>query len=233
MFWTSYYQTIQTNKNIKQQPGKDTRSFIYLPHKKGRTLSGSPRRGEPDIIWYDNGSNFVSVEKELKQALQNVNHDFIGKQLALRNIEWKFIPSISPWMGGAWEIMVKLTKRALKTVTNDSPMYEEVLRVFLVVVESTLNSRPLTLLSDSYNDLEVLTPNHFLLGKLTKYFGSSEFPQSDINSRNRWKSVQALANMFWTRFIKSIYQHFKRGKNGTRLLETSLLMIFYQVPFGL
>ena len=27
------------------------------------------RRGEPDIIWCDNGSNFVGVEKELKQAL--------------------------------------------------------------------------------------------------------------------------------------------------------------------
>ena len=27
------------------------------------------QRGEPDIIWYDNGSNLVDVEKELKQAL--------------------------------------------------------------------------------------------------------------------------------------------------------------------
>ena len=56
-------------------------------------------------------------------------------------------------MGGAWEIMVKLTKRALKSVTNDRPMYEEVLRTFLVKVESTLNSRPLTSISDDYNDL--------------------------------------------------------------------------------
>ena len=46
------------------------------------------RRGEPDIIWCDNGSNFVGVGKELKQALQNVKHDFIAKELALRNIEW-------------------------------------------------------------------------------------------------------------------------------------------------
>ena len=106
------------------------------------------RRGEPDVIWCDNGSNFVGVEKELKQALQNVNHDFIEKQLALRNIERKFIPPISTWMGGAWEIMVKLTKRGLKTVTKDRPMYEEVLRTFLVEVESTLSNRPLTSLSD-------------------------------------------------------------------------------------
>ena len=43
------------------------------------------RRGEPDIIWCDNGSNFFGVEEELKQALQNFKHDFIAKELALRN----------------------------------------------------------------------------------------------------------------------------------------------------
>ena len=69
--------------------------------------------------------------------------------------------------------MVKLTKRALKTVTNDRLMYEEVLRTFLVEVESTLNSRPLTSISDDYNDLQVLTLNQFLTGKLTKYFSSN------------------------------------------------------------
>ena len=92
--------------------------------------------------------------------------------------------------------MVKLTKCALKTVTNDRPMYEEVLRAFLVEAESTLNSRSLTSISNDCNDLQVLTPKHFLTGKLTKYFSSNEFPQSDINSRKRWKSVQPLANMF-------------------------------------
>ena len=122
-----------------------------MPHNKGSTFRAFKidmttdsflmtlrrfiaRRGEPDIIWCDNGSNFVRVGKELKQALQNVKHDFITKELALRNIEWKFIPPISPRMGGAWETMVKLTKHALKTVTNDRPMHEEVLRTFLIEI---------------------------------------------------------------------------------------------------
>ena len=175
------------------------------------------RRGEPDIIWCDNGSNFVGVGKELMQALQNVKHDFIAKELALRNIEWKFIPPISPWMGGAWEIMVKLTKRALKTVTNDRPMYEEVLRTFLVEVESTLNSRPLTSISDDYNDLQVLTPNHFLTGKSTKYFSS------DINSRKRWKSVQALTNMFWTRFIKEYLPTLQERKKWNKITRNFVI----------
>ena len=88
-------------------------------------------------------------------------------------------------------------------------------------------NRSLTSLSDDYNDLQVLTPKHFLTGKVTKYFGSSEFPRSDINSRKCWKSVQVLANMFWTRFIKEYLPILQERKNGTRLLETSLLTILY------
>ena len=49
---------------------------------------------------------------------------------------------------------------------------------------------------------KVLTSNHFLTDKLTKYFSSNEFLQKGINSRKCWKSVPALTNMFWTRFIK-------------------------------
>ena len=119
--------------------------------------------------------------------------------------------------------MVKLTKRALKSVTNDRPMYEEVLRTFLVKVESTLNSRPLTSISDDYNDLQVLTPNHFLTGKLTKYFSSNEFPQSDFNSRKRWKSVQALANMFWTRFIKEYLPTLQERKKWNKITRNFVI----------
>ena len=126
-------------------------------------------------------------------------------------------------MGGAWEIMVKPTKRALKTVTNNRPLYEEVLRKFLVEVESTLNSRSLTSISDDYNDLQVLTPNHFLTGKLTKYFSSNESSQSDSNSRKRWKSVQALANMFWTRFIKACFPTLQEREKWNKITRNFVI----------
>ena len=57
--------------------------------------------------------------------------------------------------------MVKLANYALKFVTNDRPMYEEVLRTFFIEVESKLNSRPLTLLGDDHNDTQMLTLNHW------------------------------------------------------------------------
>ena len=67
-------------------------------------------------------------------------------------------------MGGAIESIVKLTKRAIKVTINDHVLTEETLVNLLVEIESIINSRPLTPLSNDPNDLEALTPNHILLG---------------------------------------------------------------------
>ena len=67
-------------------------------------------------------------------------------------------------MGGAIESIVKLTKRAIKVTINDHVLTEETLVNLLAEIESIINSRPLTPLSNDPNDLKALTPNHILLG---------------------------------------------------------------------
>ena len=52
------------------------------------------------VLRSDNGSNFIGAEKELKEALKQLNHDKIIDVMSRQNIEWKFNPLISPWMGG-------------------------------------------------------------------------------------------------------------------------------------
>ena len=42
-------------------------------------------------------------------------------------------------------------------------MYEDSLSTFITEIESVLNSRPLTSVTDDLNDYNVLTPNHFIL----------------------------------------------------------------------
>ena len=52
------------------------------------------------VLRSDNGSNFIGAEKELKEALKQLNHDKIIDVMSRQNMEWKFNPPISPWMGG-------------------------------------------------------------------------------------------------------------------------------------
>ena len=73
----------------------------------------------------DIGSNFISAEKELKEALKQLNHDKIINVISRQNIEWKFSPPISPWMGGAWESLVKSVKQTLRVTTRDGAFTED------------------------------------------------------------------------------------------------------------
>ena len=143
----------------------------------------------------------MGAERELRTLLAKLNQNKISGTLINKNI-WKFNSPSSPWMGGSWESIVKITKKCLKFVTKERPVYEDSLVTFLAEVENTLNSHPLTSLSDDSNDLSVLTPNHFLLGRQPLYFSPATIKDEHVNSRTRWKAVQALSKMFWNRFVK-------------------------------
>ena len=88
-------------------------------------------------------------------------------------------------------------KRALRAISTDRIFTEKTLRKYLCEVESILNKRPLTRISDDIHDFEAFTPNHLLIGY-----------QNDENSfvnpthytkglQNHCKTVQSSANMFW------------------------------------
>ena len=152
-------------------------------------------------MYSDNGSNFRGAEKELGDLFSKIDFDKVSKTLTNYNINWKFIPPLSPWMGGACESIVKLTKRALRIVTQDRPMYEDSLSTFITEIESVLNSRPLPSVTDDLNDYNVLTLNHFLLGRQ-----SLPFTLNDEKAVNRvcWRAVEAMC--FGNALYKNTYQ---------------------------
>ena len=123
------------------------------------------RRGQPKVMYSDNGSNFRGAEKELGDLFSKIDFDKVSKTLTNYNINWKFIPPLSPWMGGSLESIVKLTKRALRIVTQNRTLSEDFLSTFIIEIESVLNSRPLASVTDDLNNYNVLTPNHFILGR--------------------------------------------------------------------
>ena len=77
------------------------------------------RRGFIKVLKSDNISNFIGAEKELKEALKQLNQDKIIDVTSRQNIEWKFKLTISPWTGRVWESLVKSVKRALKVIIRE------------------------------------------------------------------------------------------------------------------
>lgn len=108
----------------------------------------------------DNGTNFVSTEKELKEALKSWNMQQIEQSLLQEGVKWTFNPPYGAHYGGIWERLIRMVKTVFWSVTNEQYLDEE--GTVMCEVESILNSRPLTSVSDNPNDLEPLTPNHLL-----------------------------------------------------------------------
>ena len=65
-----------------------------------------------------------------------------------------------------------------------------------------LNSRPLTFVSVDHRDPQPLSPNDLLLLKGAVPSPAGEFGPGDLYARRRWRQVQYLADLFWSRWIK-------------------------------
>ncbi|UYV69625.1 hypothetical protein LAZ67_7000025, partial [Cordylochernes scorpioides] len=116
------------------------------------------RRGRPLIVYSDNGTNF----KGMANALKKIDFSRLKCDLTLKNITWKFIPPGAPWWGGWWERLIGMMKQLLFRILGQTSLgYEELSRV-MCDVESLMNTRPLTYLTEESEDLAPLTPSLFL-----------------------------------------------------------------------
>ena len=71
----------------------------------------------------------------------------------------------APWWSGFFERLIQNTKRCLwKTLRNAELNYDES-HTFLVEVEGSLTSRPLTYVSSDDDPEEPLTPCHLMYGR--------------------------------------------------------------------
>ena len=81
-------------------------------------------------------------------------------------------------------------------------MNNDCLQTVLCEVESIINGRPLTSISDDVNDLLPLTPYHLLLLKSQPTMPPGIFSKNDAYTRKCWKQVQYIADLFWTRWTR-------------------------------
>ncbi|GFU46307.1 integrase catalytic domain-containing protein [Trichonephila clavipes] len=70
-------------------------------------------------------------------------------------IEWNFIPPRAPHMGGLWEAGIKSVKYHLKRALGRSRLTYEEFETVIIQVEGILNSRPLTPISNDFDNFEI------------------------------------------------------------------------------
>ncbi|UYV78593.1 hypothetical protein LAZ67_16002087 [Cordylochernes scorpioides] len=116
------------------------------------------RRGRPLIVYSDNGTNF----KGIANALKKIDFSRLKCDPTLKNITWKFIPPGAPWWGGWWERLIGMMKQLLFRILGQTSLGYEELSTVMCDVESLMNTRPLTYLTEESEDLAPLTPSLFL-----------------------------------------------------------------------
>ena len=181
--------------HIEVAASLDTSSFINALQ---RFIA---RRGQPEQLRSDNGTNFVGAEKELRLALKELDQCKITNFLRPKGIQWHFNPPSASHMGGVWERQIRSIRAVLKGLTTQQTVDEEGLATLMCLVESILNGRPITKLSDDPNDDLPLTPNHLLLLRDGPRAPPGVFEKSDLYGK-RWRQIQYLADLFWRRWVK-------------------------------
>ena len=131
-----------------------------------------------------------------------LSHEVFTRKLANEGVEWKFSPPSVPHFGGVWEQLVKSCKVALEIQLGNQNVQDEMFRTVIADVEALLNACPLTHVSIDVNDLEPITPNHFLYGRAIEYKPVIDSTNSsETASRQRIERVQALVQSAWERWM--------------------------------
>ena len=79
--------------HLEMAYGLDTDSFLNAFSKMVN------RRGVPEEAESDNGTNFISSERELRELMEASDKDKIHRSAADKGIKWHFNPSLAPHFG--------------------------------------------------------------------------------------------------------------------------------------
>ena len=162
------------------------------------------RRGLPSDVYSDCGTNFVGASNELKEMIKFINkqstQDEIQSNTSADRVTWHFNPPSAPHFGGLCEAGVKSMKFHLRRLMGSHPLTFEELSTITTQIEAVLNSRPLTPLSNDPNDLQALTPAHFLIGTSLLASPDMDFTKNPVNRLKRWQLVQQVTQQFWLRW---------------------------------
>lgn len=88
-------------------------------------------------------------------------------------------------------------KKTLEAILAHRMVSKDKLRAAQVEAEGILKGRPITHVSNDAEDIEALTPNHFLLLRANPSYEDPEVSDREIITTKMWRWSQVLANFFW------------------------------------
>lgn len=124
-----------------------------------------------------------------------------------KGIKWSFIVELAPWMGGFYERLVGLVKRALRKTIGRKLLSVEQMTTLLKECEAVINSRPLVYMGKDIKSSIAISPRHFLC--LNPYTGipdsycENDDPEykpyeSNVDKLLKlWKKGQRMLDTFW------------------------------------
>lgn len=189
------------------------------------------RRGICSTITSDCGTNFKGADKELRNLflLSSKEVGKLSSLLAEDGTQWKFIPPGTPHFGGKWEAGVKSVKYHLKRVMGNQVLTYEEMTTTLTQIEAILNSRPLCPLTDDPDDLNALTPAHFLIGSSLSTPPEPSLEMEKLSHLSRWQLTRQIVDSFWTHWSKEYLQRYlsiyKWNRTSPPLQEGTLVLV--------
>lgn len=187
--------------HLEAVTGMTTKHFLWA------LLRFIGRRGICHDMYSDNGTNFIGADRKLRENVPfvtGVESDIIP-ELSKRSIQWHFNPPHSPNFGGLWESNIRSMKHHLYRVLDNSHLTYEELATILVRIESVLNSRPLCPLTTDPDDLNILTPGHFLIGG--PLLSLQEQPDLAFALCDNYVEMQKMMQQFWQRWSSDWLSH--------------------------
>lgn len=188
------------------------------------------RRGLPKNVFSDNGTNFVGANRtlcsEYKNFLKSAEQS-LGAKYNLHGFTWHFIPPHAPHMGGLWEAAVKSMKTHLRKVAGNLKFTFEEFSTLLVRIESVLNSRPLSPISEEPSELIPLTPGHLLRG--SALIAIPEEFSDNLSLMNRWQRLKTIQLHFSKRwkneYISDLQRRYKWKSTQQNLKEDDFVIV--------
>lgn len=182
------------------------------------------RRGRPTTIYSDNGTNFVGTDNIFKK----LDWKKIESTASVQKIQWIMNPPSSPWWGGFWERLVRSVKDLLKRMLGKSRVNLEQLSTCICEVESVINARPLTYVTEDNDDLIPLTPSIFMQSQTRAEF--PELREVDQGALiTEYKAMQILRRELRERFRKEylglLVQRGNERKSRYQLEEGDIVLV--------